>query len=122
MLAESSEASRAPAKKSEVSEEEAADPRKRGQASKPHGQEKGDKMTARPRVFKRGGKRISGRGFSSEELKKAGSSLQEAVRLHISVDPRRKTGHDDNVEVLKVLLKEKKAAAESKKPKRKSKS
>ena len=79
-------------------------------------------MTVRPKVFKRKGKRVSGRGFSSEELKKAGSSLQEAVRLHISVDPRRKTGHDDNVEAIKVLLKEKKAAAESKKPKRKSKS
>jgi ribosomal protein L13E len=79
-------------------------------------------MTARPQVFKRKEQQTLGRGFSSDELKKAGSSLHEAVRLHIAIDPRRKTGHDDNVEKLKILLKERKTAAESKKPKGKSKS
>jgi len=98
------------------------DPRKRGRASKPHGQEKGNRMTVRPKVFKRKEEQTPGRGFSSDELKKAGSSLHEAVRLHIAVDARRKTGHDDNVETLKTLLKERKTAAESKKPKGKSKS
>ena len=78
-------------------------------------------MTARPIVFKRQRKRTHGRGFSSEELKKANSNLTEALKLHISIDTKRKTAHDENVEALKVLLKEKKAAAELKKEKEKSK-
>ena len=78
-------------------------------------------MTTRPVVFKRQRKRTLGRGFSSEELKKAESSLTEALKLHISIDTKRRTAHDENVEALKVLLKEKKAAAELKKEKEKSK-
>ena len=78
-------------------------------------------MTARPIVFKRQRKRTRGRGFSSEELKKAESNLTEALKLHISIDTKRRTAHDENVEALKVLLKEKKAAAELKKEKEKSK-
>ena len=72
-------------------------------------------------VFKRHRKRTPGRGFSSGELKKAESNLAEALKLHISIDTKRKTAHDENVEVLKVLLKEKKAAAKPKKEKEKSK-
>jgi len=79
-------------------------------------------MTARPEVFKRKKEQTAGRGFSSDELKKAGSSLHEAVSLHIPVDPRRKTSHDENVERLRNVLKERRIARESKKPKGKSKS
>ena len=78
-------------------------------------------MTARPVVFKRQRKRTLGRGFSSEELKKAESNLTEALKLHIAIDTKRKTAHDENVEALKALLKEKKVATEPKKEKEKSK-
>jgi ribosomal protein L13E len=81
-------------------------------------------MVERPRVLRSDGKQTQGKGFSREELKKAGLSLTEAVRYHIPVDPRRKTAHDENVEALKPVIEEKKAAvtAKAKKPKGKSKS
>jgi len=79
-------------------------------------------MTARPKVFRSDGKQTQGKGFSREELKKAGLSLTEAVKYHIPVDPRRKTCHDENVEALRPIVKEKKAAVKAKKPKGKSKS
>ena len=78
-------------------------------------------VTTRPTVLRNDGKEVEGKGFSPEELKKAGSSLTEAVRYHIPVDPRRKTAHDKNVETLKPILEEKKAAAKARQPKRKSK-
>ena len=65
---------------------------------------------------------MEGKGFSLDELKKAGSSLTEAVKLRIAVDPRRRTVHDENVEVLKPVLDAKRAAVRAKKPKVKSKS
>jgi len=77
---------------------------------------------ARPKVLLRKGKKRSGRGFSPEELKKAGSDMREAVRLGIPVDPRRKTAHEENVEAAKTVLETKKAAKKPGKKKRKSKS
>ena len=65
---------------------------------------------------------MEGKGFSPDELKKAGSSLTEAVKLRIPVDPRRRTVHDENVEALKPVLDEKRAAVRARKPKVKSKS
>jgi large subunit ribosomal protein L13e len=60
-----------------------------------------------------------GRGFSRDELKKAGTSLAEALKLGIPIDPRRKTMHEDNVAVVETFLKDRKAAS---KPKKKPKS
>ena len=54
--------------------------------------------TVKAKVFKDVGKQRFGRGFSRDELKKAGTSLTEAVRLGVLVDSRRKTAHDENVE------------------------
>jgi large subunit ribosomal protein L13e len=77
-------------------------------------------MTAtKPRVFKEDGKQRCGRGFSREELKRAGSNMKEALRLGLLVDPRRKTAHDENVEAVKACTSEKKPAPkpkESEKP------
>jgi ribosomal protein L13E len=70
--------------------------------------------TSRPRVHRRDGKQVEGKGFSLDELKKAGSSLTEAVRLRVPVDPRRRTVHDENVEALKPILMERKSAAKTK--------
>jgi large subunit ribosomal protein L13e len=79
-------------------------------------------MTAiKPIVFKKGGKQRHGKGFSREELKKAGLSFREASRLGIPVDFRRRTIHEDNISVINGFLESKKATSKSKK-RRKSKS
>jgi len=77
--------------------------------------------TSRPRVHRRDGKHVEGKGFSTDELKKAGTSLTEAVKLRVPVDPRRRTVHDENVEILKPVLNKRKSAVKAK-SKRKSKS
>jgi large subunit ribosomal protein L13e len=68
----------------------------------------------KPKINKKGGKQRGGRGFSREELKKAGLNPAEAKRLKLPVDRRRKTAHDQNVEAIKAYAEKKKA-----KPKRK---
>jgi ribosomal protein L13E len=79
-------------------------------------------MKVRPKVFKEEGKQRYGKGFSAGELRKAGLSLSEAVKSGVPVDARRKTAHEQNVEVVKAFLEERKAARKPKKPKGKSKS
>jgi ribosomal protein L13E len=71
-----------------------------------------------PKVIKADGKQRSGKGFSVEELKKAGLNRADAKRLEIPVDPRRKTAHDENVADLKIFAEKEKAKAKPKpKPK-----
>lgn len=70
--------------------------------------------TTRPKVFKNDGKERFGRGFSREELKKAGSSLKEAVRLGLPVDDKRKTSHDKNVEDAKAFVQDRRLASKPK--------
>jgi len=79
-------------------------------------------MTTKPKVFKKGGKQRFGKGFSPGELKKAGLSLKDALRLGLPVDSKRKTAHEENIEAVKAFLQEKKAERKPKKSKRKSKS
>jgi ribosomal protein L13E len=77
----------------------------------------------RPKVSAKRGRKSLGKGFSQGELKKAGLSVSQAVKLHVAVDPRRKTAHDENVETIRTILEEKKAKVKArKKLKRKSKS
>jgi len=70
-------------------------------------------------VLKKDGKKREGRGLSREELKKAGISLKQALRIGLLVDVRRRTSHDKNVELLKQHLKKlnasKKRVSKSKK-------
>jgi ribosomal protein L13E len=68
----------------------------------------------KPKILKPDGKQRSGRGFSSEELKKAGLNPAEARRLELPVDRRRKTAHDQNVEAIKAYVEKKKAEAKPK--------
>ena len=70
------------------------------------------------KVFKSVDRQRFGKGFSQEELKKAGISLSEAVKLKIPVDPRRRTAHEENIQAVKAVLEAKKTEA---KPKRKPK-
>jgi len=72
----------------------------------------------KPKILKPDGKQRSGRGFSRDEIGKAGLSSVEAARLGLPVDFRRKTVHDENVEAVKAYVEKAKAEA---KPKRKPK-
>jgi ribosomal protein L13E len=76
-------------------------------------------ITAKPRVFKTREKKRHGKGFSREELKKAGTNFKDALKLDIPIDLKRKTSHDENVDALKTFLQTKKTAP---KPKTKGKS
>jgi large subunit ribosomal protein L13e len=78
----------------------------------------------KPEISKKEGKKRSGRGFSIEELEKAGLTLTDARRLEIPADKRRKTVHDWNIEVVKAYVEKVKAADKPKKktqPKKKAK-
>jgi ribosomal protein L13E len=75
----------------------------------------------KPKILKPNGKQRNGRGFSPEELKKAGLNPTEASRLGLPADLRRKTAHDENVQAIKACVEKKKTEAKSK-PKKKPKS
>ncbi len=78
----------------------------------------------KPKILKPNGKQRSGKGFSTEEIKKAGLNPAEAKRLEVPVDKRRKTAHDQNVEAIKAYAEKKKAEAKPKpkpQPKKKAK-
>jgi ribosomal protein L13E len=68
----------------------------------------------KPKILKPDGKQRSGRGFSPEELEKAGLNPAEAKRLEIPVDKRRKTVYDQNVEAIKAYAEKKKVEAKPK--------
>jgi ribosomal protein L13E len=68
----------------------------------------------KPKILKPNGQQRSGRGFSLEELKKAGIDPAEAKRLEIPVDKRRKTAHDQNVKIVKAYAEKAKARIEAK--------
>jgi ribosomal protein L13E len=81
----------------------------------------------KPKILKPNGKQRDGRGFSPDELKKAGLNPTEASRLGLPADLRRKTAHDENVEAIKAYVEKKKTKAKPKpkpkpKPKKKPKS
>jgi large subunit ribosomal protein L13e len=76
------------------------------------------------KINKKGGKQRDGRGFSREELKKAGLNIADAKKLELPIDRRRKTAHDQNVEAIKACAEKKKAEAKPKQkpqPKKKAK-
>lgn len=83
-------------------------------------------IAAEPRVFKAREKKRGGKGYSREELKKAGTNMNEALKLRIPLDPRRKTAHEENIEAVKTFIAQKKAERKPrkqkpKKPEKKSK-
>ncbi len=75
--------------------------------------------TVNANVSKQTGKQRRGRGFSRNELKEASTNIKEALKLHVPVDSRRKSAHEDNVKALKAFLQANKPA---RKPKAKPKS
>ncbi|MCL2642112.1 MAG: ribosomal protein L13e [Candidatus Bathyarchaeota archaeon] len=54
----------------------------------------------KPTIQKPDGKTKSGKGFSPDELAKAGITCFQAKQLGIPVDFRRKSTHESNIEAL----------------------
>lgn len=63
--------------------------------------------TAEAVVAKKLGRTRKGRGFSRDELKEVKLDFNQALRLHLPVDTRRKTKHEENVKALKLFLRKK---------------
>lgn len=61
-------------------------------------------MAIKAIVYRKGGKKRFGKGFSREELRAIGLSFKEALALRIPIDKRRKTSHKENIEILKNYL------------------
>lgn len=59
----------------------------------------------KPVVFKKNKKRRYGKGFSRDELKEAGLTFKEALKIKIPIDLRRSTTHKENVNTIKQILK-----------------
>ncbi|MDR2707356.1 MAG: ribosomal protein L13e [Nitrososphaerota archaeon] len=55
----------------------------------------------KPTIKRPNGKTKAGRGFSPDELAQAGITYAQANQLGIPVDFRRKSAHENNIEVLK---------------------
>jgi ribosomal protein L13E len=68
----------------------------------------------KPKILKPDGKQSLGKGFSREELKKAGLNIADAKRLKIPFDPRRKTSHPENIETIKAHAEKQKSQAKPK--------
>ncbi len=64
-------------------------------------------MSAQATVAKKFGKTRGGRGFSREELREVNLDFQQALRLKLPVDKRRKTKRAENVKALKHFLRKK---------------
>ena len=81
-------------------------------------------------ITKQTGKKSIGKGFSPTELEKAGLNKQQAQKMGIRLDIKRKSFHEENVTTLKAHAEKAKAEAQAKpkkivaepKPKKKAKS
>ena len=47
-----------------------------------------------------------GRGFSLGELQAVGLNFKKALKLGLRIDKRRRSVHEENIEILKKILKE----------------
>ena len=68
-------------------------------------------------ITKQNGKQSTGRGFSPNELEKAGVNKQQAKQMGIPVDVKRKSAHDENIATIKAHAQKAKAEAKPKTPK-----
>ncbi len=58
-------------------------------------------------ITNQNGKTKIGKGFSPNELKEAGVNKQQAKKMGIRVDAKRKSTHSENVEAIKTHVKPK---------------
>ena len=63
--------------------------------------------TAEVIVAKKFGMTRKGRGFSRDELREVKLDFNQALRLRLPIDTRRKTKHEENVKALKLFLRKK---------------
>ncbi len=56
----------------------------------------------KPTITAQSGKKRMGKGFSPQEIKQAGLTSIDARKLKVSIDRKRKTTHEDNVNTLKI--------------------
>jgi ribosomal protein L13E len=75
----------------------------------------------RPKIVRKGGKQREGKGFSRDELRKAGTSFAQALKMGIPIDRMRRTAHDENVETVKAFLASAKTSSKTKRKKTKRK-
>ena len=83
-------------------------------------------------ITKQNGKQSTGRGFSLSELAKAGLTRQDAKKIGIPLDVKRKSAHDENIQTLNEHAEKAKTQTQAKpkptktepteKPKKKAKS
>jgi large subunit ribosomal protein L13e len=55
----------------------------------------------KPIITMQNGKQRTGKGFSPDEIKKAGLNRADAKTLGIPVDTKRKTAHEENINTIK---------------------
>jgi len=67
-------------------------------------------------IIRQNGRKAESRGFSLSELKNAGLTKQDAMKIGIPLDTKRKSAHDENVETLKSHAEKAKAEAKPKEP------
>jgi ribosomal protein L13E len=68
----------------------------------------------KPVILKPNGKQKPGRGFSPDELAKAGVNRLQARQMGLPVDYRRRTAHDDNIASLKAHAEKAKVESDAK--------
>ncbi len=54
-----------------------------------------------PMIIMQNGKQRVGKGFSPDEVKKAGLTRADAKALRISIDTKRKSAHEENINTIK---------------------
>ncbi|MCS7364239.1 MAG: ribosomal protein L13e [archaeon GB-1867-035] len=57
-----------------------------------------------------------GRGFSIGELKEAGLTVKEALKLGLRIDKRRKSIHEENIEIIRKYIGKLKGTNSEEKP------
>jgi ribosomal protein L13E len=72
----------------------------------------------KPIITKRNGKQKPGKGFSPNELEQAGVTKQQARRIGLPVDLRRKSVHAENIKTITAHSEQAKAVAKVKTRKR----
>jgi large subunit ribosomal protein L13e len=63
----------------------------------------------KPLIINQNGKLKRGKGFSINEIKDAGITLQQAQRMLLPIDCRRKSSHEENVATIKEHLPQQKS-------------
>ncbi len=71
----------------------------------------------KPVIRKQNKKQSQGKGFSREELAKAGFDKAQARRFGLPVDEKRKSIHEENIQAIKTHAEKAKAQAKPKQPK-----